>query len=141
MSDATLPVDGSCNCGGVRFRVSGPFIAAGYCHCTHCQKRTGTGSALTGRIAREDLKILAGDGQLRAWTPPNGGNLKWFCVDCGGHLFAGDLEAGETVGVRLGAFDGPVDVTPSYHIFVRSAPSWEPVPDDGLVRHETLPPS
>lgn len=140
MPDATLPVDGSCNCGAVRFRVSGPFVTAGYCHCTHCQKRTGTGASYTGRVAREHFEFLAGEDRLHNWKPSNTGRPKWFCVDCGSHLFAGALDD-ETVGIRIGAFDGPVDVEPTWRIFVRSAPAWAPVPDDGVPQYETTLPS
>lgn len=139
MTAASLPVEGSCLCGEVRFRVTGGFIIVGYCHCTYCQKRTGTGASIQGRVARGDLELLAGDDRLRAFVPPASGRPKVFCSACGSHLFAGDLVADAEVSIRLGAFDGPIDVSPAFHMFVRSAPPWAPVPDDGLVRYDTVP--
>ena len=47
---ATMPLTGGCLCEGVRFEVSEPLHGALYCHCTRCQRRTGTAfsvSALT----------------------------------------------------------------------------------------------
>ena len=44
-SDASLPLTGGCGCGAVRFELSAPPVAAVYCHCTRCQRRTGTSSA------------------------------------------------------------------------------------------------
>ncbi len=140
MPDATLPVNGSCLCGAVRFRVSGPFLSVGYCHCTHCQKRTGTGWSTNGRVAQGDFELLSGLAELRAWAPATG-VPKLFCGECGAHLFSGDPLNDEEVAIRIGAFDGPVEVEPSFHMFVRSAPDWAPVPDDGLVRYEMLRPS
>ncbi len=137
---APLPVDGSCLCGGVRFRVSGPFITAGYCHCTHCQKRTGTGSSVQGRVAQDDFELLAGAELLKAFTPTPESRPKVFCAECGSHLFSGDPHTDAEVSIRLGVFEGPIDVEPQWHIFVRSAAPWAPVPDDGVPRHETLPP-
>ena len=42
---------GGCGCGAVRYEISAPFVAALYCHCTRCQRRTGTGASANGRIA------------------------------------------------------------------------------------------
>lgn len=39
------PLHGGCLCGAVRFEITAPFVSASYCHCTHCQRRTGTGSS------------------------------------------------------------------------------------------------
>ena len=45
-----LPLTGGCLCGGVRFEVVEPLVSASYCHCTRCQRRTGTAAAVSGRI-------------------------------------------------------------------------------------------
>jgi hypothetical protein len=40
------------------------------------------------------------------------------------------------VGVRLGAIDGDPGVRPTARQFVAYAAPWEPIPDDGLERHD-----
>jgi len=42
---------GGCMCGGVRFEVDEPLVSASYCHCTRCQRRTGTAASASARIA------------------------------------------------------------------------------------------
>jgi hypothetical protein len=42
---------GACLCGGVRFELTEPARAAGYCHCTRCQRRTGTAASDRGSTA------------------------------------------------------------------------------------------
>ena len=42
-----LPLTGGCGCGAVRFEVERPFVSAGYCHCTRCQRRTGSAASAT----------------------------------------------------------------------------------------------
>jgi hypothetical protein len=37
--------------------------------------------------------------------------------------------------VRLGAFDDDPGVRPSWRQFVAYAAPWEPIPDDGILRH------
>jgi hypothetical protein len=121
-------------CGAVRFEVSAPIISAGYCHCTHCQKRTGTGSSANCRVPQQGFQILDGVEHLRSYQPPSG-VPKLFCSTCGSALFSGDPLHDEEVAIRLGAFDQDPGIRPHYRQFVDSAASWEPIPSDDLERH------
>ncbi len=129
------PLQGGCLCGAVRFEITAPLISAGYCHCTHCQKRTGTGSSANGRVPQEGFELLAGEAHLRSFTAADGGVPKLFCATCGGHVFSGDPLHDPQVAVRLGALDGDPGIRPEYRQFLDSAVAWEPIPDDGLARH------
>ena len=128
------PLAGGCLCGAVRFEITAPFVSAGYCHCTHCQKRTGTPSSLNGRVPRSGFRLLQGEDRLRAFQPPEG-VPKLFCSTCGGHLFSGDPANDEEVAVRLGAIEGDPGIRPEYRMFVDSAAAWVEIPDDGLTRY------
>jgi hypothetical protein len=124
---------GGCLCGGVRFEVTEPLLFAGYCHCTRCQRRTGTGAAVSGRIVPGSLRILAGGELIRSYRPPDGFE-KVFCSECGSALWSRHRDDPEILSVRLGAFDEDPGIRPSYHQFVAYAAPWEPIPDDGLPR-------
>ena len=128
------PLQGGCLCGAVRYELSAPFVSAGYCHCTHCQRRTGTGSSANGRVPQAGFRLLSGGDQLRAFKPP-AGVPKLFCTRCGSALFSGDPLGDPEVAVRLGTLDGDPGIRPSFRQFVDSAVRWEPLPDDGLKRH------
>ena len=62
----TLPLTGGCLCGSVRYEVTRPLVSAGYCHCTRCQRRTGTAAAVSARIAPGSLRILSGQELIKA---------------------------------------------------------------------------
>jgi hypothetical protein len=128
------PLQGGCLCGAVRFELTAPLISAGYCHCTHCQRRTGTGSSANGRVPQAGFRLVAGAQELRAFKPP-AGVPKLFCTRCGSALFSGDPFADEEVAVRLGALDRDPGIRPQYRQFVDSAASWEAIPEDGLRRY------
>ena len=38
----------------------------------------------------------------------------------------------ETIGIRMGTFDGDPGIRPTVRQFVARAAAWEPVPEDGL---------
>ncbi len=128
------PLQGGCLCGAVRFELTAPFVSAGYCHCTHCQRRTGTGSSANGRVPQDGFRLLRGADSLRAYQPATG-VPKLFCTRCGSALFSGEPLSDEEVAVRLGALDRDPGIRPQYRQFVDSAASWEGIPEDGLTRH------
>ena len=130
---AQAPLQGGCLCGAVRFEITAPFSSSGYCHCTHCQRRTGTGSSVNARVPQSGFRLLQGEQQLGAFQPP-GGKAKVFCSSCGSALFSGDPLSDEHVAIRLGTLDRDPGIRPSYRQFVASAPPWEPIPEDGLER-------
>ena len=128
------PLTGGCLCGGVRFEVTEPLVWAGYCHCTRCQRRTGTAASAQARVAPGALRVTAGEELIRAYDPGDGGFSKHFCSACGSALWSRDPEDAEIVSVRLGAFDGDPGIRPAHRTFVAFAAPWEPIPDDGLPR-------
>ena len=130
-----LPLTGRCGCGLVRFEIDAPLVAAGYCHCTRCQHRTGTAMQASARLAPGSLKVLSGEEHLRGWNAGSGLE-KVFCKECGSAVFARNPADGEISIVRLGAIDGDPGVRPMAHQFVAYAAPWEQIPDDGLPRFD-----
>ena len=50
-----------CLCGAVRFELTEPAHQAGYCHCTRCQRRTGTAASAQARIDGTTFRLLQGE--------------------------------------------------------------------------------
>jgi hypothetical protein len=133
-----LPLTGGCGCGAVRFGVSAPLLAANYCHCTRCQRRTGTAASANAVPEPGSFRLLSGEQQLRAWKP-DGGWEKWFCGECGSAVFSRSPDDPDQMSIRLGAFDADPGIRPSVRKFVAFAAPWEPIPDDGLRRYPESP--
>ena len=135
-----LPLTGGCLCGGVRFEVDEAPESASYCHCTRCQRRTGTAASAQARVPAGALRVVQGEQLVREWAPPDGWP-KCFCSACGSALWSRDPQ-GTVLGVRLGAFDSDPGVRPAYRQYVAYAAAWEEIPDDGLPRFpERRPPA
>jgi hypothetical protein len=133
---AAPELTGRCLCGGVRFALTRPPHTAGYCHCTRCQGRTGTGSSADARIDGRTFRLLQGAELVKGWRHPDGGFEKCFCRECGAHLFSRDPDDPAQMSVRMGAFEGDPGVRPSWRAYVAYAAAWEPLPDDGLERFD-----
>ena len=119
----------------MRFEIDEPLAAAGYCHCTRCQRRTGYGASISALLASGSLRVTEGEELLESWDP-EGGFAKIFCGACGSALFGRPPDGEEITLVRLGVIDGDPGIRPQGRQYVAYAATWEPIPDDGLPRFD-----
>ena len=120
-------------CGAVRFEIDAPLVAASWCHCTRCRRRTGTPASVSARIEPGSLRVVQGEALVREYLPERG-FAKAFCGECGSALWSRNPDDPQMMSVRMGAFDGDPGIRPSFHQFTDYAASWSPIPDDGLPR-------
>jgi hypothetical protein len=73
---------GGCLCGGVRFELTAPARDAGYCHCTRCQRRTGTGASAQARIDGRTFRLVRGEELVKGWRHPDA-RLRRVCRGLG----------------------------------------------------------
>jgi hypothetical protein len=121
---------GGCICGGARFTARGEPLRVTICHCTWCQRRTGT--AFGTEVVFESEQVELAGTEIATYRHHSDESGRWidiaFCRRCGGNLgFA--LEAAP--GVRTlpaGAFDDPAwiraDRYKVRHVFLRSRRAW-----------------
>src|SRR4051812_19667415 len=120
------PLTGGCGCGAVRFALDAPPVGAVYCHCTRCQRRTGSAASASARVAPGSVRVVAGEEHVRAWAP-EGGNEKLFCALCGSAVFT-RRPGGPIAAVRLGSFVAGPRVRPAPRPLTAHAAPWGPVP-------------
>lgn len=141
MAEPVAPLTGRCLCGAVELSISEPLVGARYCHCTRCQRRTGTAFAVSGLTRPGSFSITRGAEAVREFRPAAGGWIKAFCGECGSQLYTTSPDDPDEVAVRYGALDADPGVRPSSHQFVDYAAPWEPLQDDGLPRYGERAPS
>jgi hypothetical protein len=115
-------------------------VAALYCHCTRCQRRSGAAASANARAEPGTVQVLSGADELRVWAPEGGGE-KIYCGRCGSALFMRKPGETEFMGVRLGALDGDPGIRPQWRQYVAYAATWEEIPDDGLPRYPEAAPA
>lgn len=129
MTSKTL--EGGCGCGAVRYRLTDePFIVHN-CHCTVCQRQTGTGSAVNAFIETDRLEHLSGELKEYDFPTPSGGTQTVVrCAECGTPLWSHYPRLGrKTAAVRVGTLDDPSAAPPDVAIYVAYRPSWAPLPE------------
>jgi hypothetical protein len=126
MTDAVAT--GSCLCGKVRVTLTAEPLAAGLCHCTHCQKTAGSAFSIFLVVAADSVRI---DGELSAYddTGDSGETLtRKFCGGCGAPIESAGrpLEAQGVRVIKAGVFVGERDFTPQMEIYCDSRRVWTP---------------
>ena len=129
------PLHGSCLCGGVRFVVTAPFLWSAHCHCSRCQKHSGTFGGTHGRVPRAGFELLSGEELICVYRPDDG-RVKAFCSVCGSSLFGNEWPEGDEISIRFGVLEGDPGIRPEFHLHVASRAPWETLPDDGLPRYD-----
>jgi len=132
MNDTLRRRTGGCECGAVRFEVSGPVRGIIDCWCGQCRRLHGTAAPHTQ--ARIDQISMLEDKGL-AWRQTSSFGRRAHCQECGSRLFfeLRDNPAGMR-SISAGCFDEPSNLTVIGHIFVDDAPDHAFL-DDGLPRH------
>ncbi len=110
---------GGCQCGAVRFRVTGELGRPSICHCRMCQKAFGApyGALVSVRIAdlvwtRGERKRFASSNKVE----------RGFCGDCGTPL---TFEwSPKVIDLAIAAFDDPAPTAPVVQMAVESAVPW-----------------
>jgi len=102
------------------------------CHCTWCQRETGTAFALNAMIEADRVELLHGDVES-VNTPSNSGKGQEIarCVCCRVAVWSNYAGAGDAVRfVRVGTLDQAFRLPPDIHIFTSSKHPWVSLPAD-----------
>lgn len=124
-------LNGGCACGAVRYAVRGAPIFVNNCHCTLCQKQTGSTSVVNMFFESERLTQYSGETTRHIVKSGSGGDhVIVRCAACGTAMWSFYPRLGELgVGVRAGTLDDPGAVTPDAAIFVAHKMPWVTLPE------------
>ena len=122
---------GGCLCGAVRYAVSAPITTLRVCHCTHCQKNTGTGASVNAVVAGTDFAVTQGTPKRFVIRADSGRTLhRYFCGDCGSPLYAHRETGTERIVVKAGTLDDSSGLKITTHIWTKSARPWSHIDPD-----------
>lgn len=138
MSSVQLPLSGQCQCGSLRYSLSKAPLLMYCCHCTNCQKQTGSAFVLSMAIYEDSLSFTEGEPTRFTWNAESGTErFGMLCGNCGTRIANGQVPSNGLFSLRAGTLDDTSWLRPAGHIWMRSAQPWfRPEPEDILCEQQ-----
>lgn len=127
---------GGCQCGAVRYRVTGAEVASSLCHCGSC-RRAHAAPAVAWALYREPQFELRGTAPREYESSP--GVRRSFCAHCGTPVCFRASYIPGLVDIPIGSLDNPAAIRPRAHAWFGRKLTWLELAD-AWPRHEGFPP-
>jgi hypothetical protein len=112
------PVVGGCQCGAVRYAITGKPVALYVCHCKECRKQSASAFGISLIVRREDFRLVKGTPKRWSRSTDTGRTLRCaFCPNCGSRVWHEGAPDRPTMSVKGGSVDQPLDLTQAIHIW------------------------
>ena len=131
--------EGGCQCGDVRYAITGEPRLTVACHCTDCQRQSGSAFGMTLVVNESDFRLV--QGEVKTWSSvSDAGRAKLgaFCPRCGTRVYHKPEWRRNCISVKPGTFDDTHWLEPDMHIWTRSKQPWVVIPE-GVESHEKHP--
>ena len=134
---------GKCTCGAVRYRLESRPLFTHSCHCTWCQRQTGSAFALNAMIESDRVELLSGELEATDLPSASGkGQRVMRCAACKVVLWSHYAGAGEKGRfVRVGTLEEPGACPPDIFIYTSTKLPWVVLPEGKPVMEEFYRPS
>jgi hypothetical protein len=115
---------GACQCGTVRFQITGAFESFFLCHCARCRKDTGSAHAANLFSSTAEITWLSGYDSIKTYRIADTQHERSFCTVCGSALPRVQMN-GALLVVPAGSLDSEIDIRPTAHICFASRAQWD----------------
>lgn len=125
MLQVNLPMQGGCQCGRHRYKISAPPLTLYACHCTDCQTQSTSAFGMSMPVPRE--AVSCNFSALGTWerTASSGRIVKAsYCNECGTRLFHEPFRNPKIINVKPGTLDNTSWIEPVGHLWLNSAQKW-----------------
>lgn len=117
-----MELTGGCQCGAVRYGVTGEPQHVALCHCRDCRKSAGAPMVGWAAFAEADFSVTQGE---PITFNSSGSAMRSFCGTCGTGLFYRNAEfLPGIVDIQSVTLDDPELVPPQVHIQVAERLHW-----------------
>jgi hypothetical protein len=126
MDDANVAREGGCRCGRIRFRITAPPLLTMACHCTGCQRMTGSAFSLSAAIPSGGFAVTTGEPVIGGL---HGDDVHhWFCGWCMSWLFTRAEGLDWFVNVRTTMLDDASGLDPFIETYTSEKLPWATTP-------------
>ena len=121
---ASETLTGGCACGQVRYTMVNDPLIVHVCHCTDCQRLTGSSFAVNFWTEAANLQIEMGHLHVAELVGGSGRSHRvHFCSNCSMAIYS-HYTSPRTVFVKCGTLDDTKIVKPDVHIWTQSKVPW-----------------
>ncbi len=119
-----MKVDGGCHCGAIRFEAEIDPETVGICHCTDCQRLSGSAYRVSVPAPRATFKLLGAPRTYVKTADSGNKRVHAFCGDCGTPIYACAINDPPTYSLRVGNISQRAALKPKRQIWCRSSLPW-----------------
>lgn len=131
---------GGCQCGEVRYELTGEPVDLYVCHCLECRGQSASAFGISVIVRPPDLKLLSGEPSVWTRAATIRGTMDcFFCPRCGSRLWHGNPARDAVISVKGGSLDTPPDLTGARHIWVSRKLDGIVIPPDAETHAEEPP--
>lgn len=121
-----MKVDGQCHCGAIAYEAEVQPGSVSICHCTDCQRLTGSAFRANVSAPADRFRLLRGSPKTYVKVADSGARrVHAFCSDCGGPVYACAEGNPQSYSLRVGALNQRHELgTPARQIWTRRRFGW-----------------
>ena len=137
-----VPQTGGCQCGAIRYEIREAPHLVYTCHCTECQRLTGSAFSMALVVAGAAFQLAGTQPRPLQRKADSGPTVtRWVCPDCGTWIWSGpkpDRQTETQFASAPALLDDASWLRPTVHFWTRSAHPWVVLPESDR-RFETQP--
>jgi hypothetical protein len=120
-----MKVTGQCHCGAIAYEAEADPARVSACHCTDCQRLSGSAYRVSVPVPSETFRLLKGTPKIYIKTADSGNRRAHaFCADCGAPVYSSAISDPPMYSLRVGCLDQRAQLPPVKQIWCRSSLDW-----------------
>lgn len=126
----SIPFQGGCLCGAIRYECAAEPLVAGHCQCTDCRKASGTGHS-SHLAVPEQAVTVTGEVKLYEKAADSANFVsRAFCPNCGSQVHSLNAGMKGLLFIRASSLDDPEIFKPQMVVYTGRAASWDSIAPD-----------
>jgi hypothetical protein len=123
---SVMKIDGGCHCGYITYEAEADPERTTICHCTDCQRLSGSTFRTVVRVPGDTFKIIAGEPTIYLKTAESGAKrVQGFCPRCGTPIYStGEGDEPKFYSIRVETVRQRAALVPKVQIWSRSQLHW-----------------
>jgi hypothetical protein len=120
-----MKVTGRCHCGAIAYEAEIDPARVRACHCTDCQRLSGSAYRATVGAPAKTFRLLKGTPRIYVKTADSGNKrAQTFCAECGSPIYSSSVSDPPMYSLRVGCLDQRAQLPPMEQIWCRSSLPW-----------------